>query len=60
MKCNNGMLPFRNCTLWTPLDCAAAKGFHKTVRVLLEADAPVDPMDKTKVNKTEKACFFSF
>jgi len=35
--------------LWTPLDCAAAKGWPKTVRVLLEADAPVDPMDKSKV-----------
>ena len=39
----------RNATLWTPLDCAAAKGWEKTVRVLLEADAPIDPMDKTKV-----------
>ena len=38
----------RNCTLWTPLDCAAAKGWAKTVKVLLEADAPIDPMDKTK------------
>ena len=41
----------RNGSLWTPLDCAAAKGWPKTARVLLEADSPVDPMDKTKVTK---------
>jgi len=35
--------------MWTPLDCAAAKGWVKTARILLEADSPVDPMDKTKV-----------
>lgn len=40
---------FRNSVLWTPLDCAAAKGWLKTVKCLLDADAPIDPMDKTKV-----------
>lgn len=39
----------RNSVLWTPLDCAAAKGWLKTVKCLLDADAPIDPMDKTKV-----------
>lgn len=38
--------------MWTPLDCAAAKGWVKTAKVLLEADSPVDPMDKTKVHYT--------
>ena len=36
-------------TLWTPLDCAAAHGWSKTVNVLLDFDSPVDPTDKTKV-----------
>jgi transient receptor potential cation channel subfamily A protein 1 len=36
-------------SLWTPLDCAAAKGWMKTAKVLLEADSPIDPMDKAKV-----------
>ena len=39
----------RNSTLWTPIDCAAAKGHAKVAGVLLEFDSPVDPMDKTKV-----------
>ena len=43
------LLHYRNSVLWTPLDCAAAKGWTKTVKVLLDADAPIDPMDKSKV-----------
>ena len=35
--------------MWTPLDCAAAKGWMKTAKCLLEADSPIDPMDKAKV-----------
>jgi ankyrin repeat protein len=36
----------RNYNLWTPLDCAAAFGRPKCARMLLEAGAPVDPVDK--------------
>jgi len=37
-----------------------AKGWHKTVKVLLGADVPVDPMDKSKVGqiKTDMICDF--
>ncbi|CAC5420395.1 TRPA1 [Mytilus coruscus] len=42
--------------MWTPLDCAAAKGWVKTARVLLEADSPVDPMDKTKTTPLHLGC----
>ena len=37
-------------SLWTPVDCAAAKGWMKTAKVLLEGDSPIDPMDKAKVS----------
>lgn len=46
---DHDLVYFRNSVLWTPLDCAAAKGWLKTVKCLLDADAPIDPMDKTKV-----------
>lgn len=51
-KCVTFLLTFlfRNVSLWTPLDCAAAKGWMKTAKVLLEGDSPVDPMDKAKVS----------
>ena len=35
--------------MWTPLDCAAAKGHAKVADILLEYDTPVDPTDETKV-----------
>ena len=35
--------------MWTPLDCAAAKGHTKVAGVLLDFDSPVDPIDKAKV-----------
>lgn len=41
---------FRNQSLWTPLDCAASRGWVKSARVLLDADCPVDPTDKAKVS----------
>lgn len=37
--------------MWTPLDCAAAKGHTKVAIILLEFDSPVDPTDKAKVSK---------
>jgi len=39
---------FRNYLLWTPIDCAAAKGRTKMIKCLLEYDSPIDPTDKTK------------
>ena len=42
----------RNANLWTPLDCAAAKGWVDAATVLLDADCPVDPTDKAKVKGT--------
>ena len=36
----------RDFNLWMPLDCAAAYGRPKCARMLLEAGAPVDPVDK--------------
>ncbi len=41
---------FRNSFLWTPLDCAAARGHSKVAAILLEFDSPVDPTDKAKVH----------
>ena len=35
--------------MWTPLDCAAAKGHTKVAALLLDFDSPVDPTDKAKV-----------
>jgi transient receptor potential cation channel subfamily A protein 1 len=39
----------RNATLWTPLDCAAARGWVEVATILLQEDCPVDPTDKAKV-----------
>lgn len=50
LGCNICVVICRNVSLWTPLDCAAAKGWMKTAKVLLEADSPIDPMDKAKVS----------
>lgn len=36
----------RNTSLWTPLDCASAKGHVYCVHLLLDYDAPLDPLDK--------------
>ncbi len=36
----------RNFNLWTPLDCAAAHGRPKCTKMLLDAGAPIDPVDK--------------
>lgn len=38
----------RNCTLWTPIDCAAANGRVKMIKSLLEYDSPIDPTDRGK------------
>lgn len=43
------LLHYRNQQLWTPLDCAAHKGWVKTAYALLENDSTVDPTDKAKV-----------
>ena len=51
---NGADIEARNMQLWTPLDCAAAKGWTKTARVLLDADAPVDPTDRSKVGLTDR------
>jgi len=32
--------------VWTPLDCAAASGSLRCVKILLDNDSPVDPLDK--------------
>lgn len=56
------MTPFkihRNANLWTPLDCAAAKGWVEAATVLLDADCPVDPTDKAKVRE-ERGCLFLY
>lgn len=39
----------RNSRLWTPLECAASKGWIRCVRVLLDANCPIDSMDRAKV-----------
>ena len=36
----------RNSSLWTPLDCASAKGHVLCVNELLDYDSPLDPIDK--------------
>lgn len=41
---------FRNAVLWTPMHCAANGGWHKVVTLLIEAEADIDPTDKTKVS----------
>ena len=38
--------PCRAFNLWMPLDCAAAYGRPKCAKMLLEAGASVDPVDK--------------
>ena len=40
--------------MWTPLDCAAAKGHLKVANILLDSDSPVDPIDKIKVKDNVK------
>ena len=39
----------RNAQLWTPLDCAASRGWTWCAERLLDADSIVDPIDKAKV-----------
>ena len=39
----------RNLYAWTPLDCAADQGWTKSAKVLIEYDAPIDPIDKARV-----------
>nr|CAB3267277.1 transient receptor potential cation channel subfamily A member 1 homolog [Phallusia mammillata] len=46
----------RNAKQWTPLDCCAFAGMHKSAIVLLEADSPVDPKDKRKITPLHLAC----
>ena len=36
----------RNTALWTPLDCASANGHAQVCDILIEYDAPLDPLDK--------------
>jgi ankyrin repeat protein len=42
---------YRNSALRTPLACAAAQGYIKTVKVLAESDAMIDATDKVDVIK---------
>ena len=35
--------------MWTPLDCAAAYGQQKCAKILLDANADINPMDRNKV-----------
>ena len=46
---------FRNAKLWTPIDVASAKGHHKVVELLIEADSEVDPKDKEKTTPLHHA-----
>ena len=46
----------RNRALWTPLDCAAAKGKVDVVKVLLDAGGPIENRDKNNV----RGCSISF
>ena len=32
------------------MDCAAAGGYHKVIELLIEAEAELDPQDKSKVS----------
>jgi len=41
----------RNSRQWTPLDCAAAFGWVKAARALLEAGASIQPKGKIKVKR---------
>ena len=41
-------LKSRNYYLWTPLDCAAAYGQPKCAKLLLDANADINAMDKNK------------
>ena len=50
------ILFLRNTKQWTPLDCCAYAGMHKSAIVLLEADAPVDAKDKRKQTPLHLAC----
>ena len=48
----------RNLYAWTPLDCAADQGWTKSAKVLIEYDAPIDPIDKARVGiDTDKPIF---
>lgn len=38
----------RNSSLWTPLDCASARGHVVCVHHLLDYDSPLDPLDKVR------------
>ena len=46
----------RNCNLWTPIDCAAAYGRVKMIKVLLDYDSPLDPTDRSKTTPLHLAC----
>ena len=35
--------------MWTPLDCAASRGWTKCAEALLDGDSPIDPTDRGKV-----------
>ena len=32
------------------MDCAAARGHHKLIQLLIDAEAELDPQDKSKVS----------
>ena len=42
----------RNSNLWTPIDCAASGGHDQVLELLIKAEADVDPIDKSKVRRT--------
>ena len=50
------MVICRNFQQWTPLDCAASKGWVKTARILLDNDSPIDPMDRSGITPLYLAC----
>ena len=53
--CHHCIISPRNVILWTPMDCAAAGGHHKLIQLLIDAEATLDPQDKSKVSTALKA-----
>jgi len=51
-------IEIRNARQWTPLDCAAAYGWDKVARALLEAGASIQPKGKIKVTKEKSFILF--
>ena len=43
-----------NARHWTPMDCAAYKGWDRTVQLLIEFEADIDPKDKAGVRERNR------